>query len=273
MINELFKLVGKPKEIKRSQEEFWNDPYVSKQMLKAHLNPNIDAASRNHKTIEESVNWIDLNIKKESKILDLGCGPGLYATKLAERGHKIVGVDLSSNSIEYAKKINQTKGYDINYINKNYLGIDYSQEFDVVILIYRDFSALLETERDKLLELVYKALKPGGKFIFDVSRIKEIDEKELTKDWALQQDSFWSEKKHLVLEDAHYYQERSIILKQYIVIEENSIVEYRVVYKLYSVDELTKLLKKFKQILFYSDVCGKKLSDKSEVLACIATKS
>ncbi len=273
MINELLKRVGKPKEIKRSQEAFWNDPYISKQMLKAHLNLDIDAASRNHKTIEKSVKWIDENMKKNSKILDLGCGPGLYATKLAEKGHTIVGIDLSANSIEYAKKINKVNGYNISYINKNYLEIDYLQEFDAVLLIYRDFSALLESERDKLLELVYDSLKPGGKLFFDVSNKNEVNEKQFTKSWSVQKDGFWSGQEHLVLEDTHYYQEENIILKQYIIIEENNVAEYQVVDKLYSVDEITRLLKEYKQVQFYSDMCGKEIFDKTEVLACIVTKS
>lgn len=273
MINKLFKSVGKPKEIKRSQEAFWNDPYISKQMLKAHLNPDINAASRRDEIIKESVNWIDKNIKKKSKILDLGCGPGLYATKLAEKGHTVVGIDLSANSIEYAKEVNQVNGYNINYIRKNYLEIDYSQEFDAVLLIYRDFSGLLEAERDKLLDLVYRALKPGGKFIFDVSKEKEVKRKDLSKNWSLNQEGFWSGEQHLVLEDTHYYQERNIILKQYIIIEESRTVEHQIVDKLYSVGELTNLLKRYKQIELYSDLCGRELSDKSEALACIATKS
>ena len=36
------------------------------------------------------------------KILDLGCGPGLYAELLAKKGHSITGVDFSENSIQYA---------------------------------------------------------------------------------------------------------------------------------------------------------------------------
>ncbi|MFP4457898.1 MAG: hypothetical protein ACLFPS_09625, partial [Clostridia bacterium] len=145
--------------------------------------------------------------------------------------------------------------------------------FDAVLLIYRDFSALLESERDKLLELVYDSLKPGGKLFFDVSNKNEVNEKQFTKSWSVQKDGFWSGQEHLVLEDTHYYQEENIILKQYIIIEENNVAEYQVVDKLYSVDEITRLLKEYKQVQFYSDMCGKEIFDKTEVLACIVTKS
>jgi hypothetical protein len=59
---------------------FWNDPYIAQQMLKAHLDPDTDAASRKPETIERSVAWMvdQLQLGRGSRFLDLGCGPGLY---------------------------------------------------------------------------------------------------------------------------------------------------------------------------------------------------
>ncbi|MBK8417538.1 MAG: class I SAM-dependent methyltransferase [Anaerolineales bacterium] len=43
-------------------------------------------------------------IKKNASILDLGCGPGLYTSRLARAGFQITGMDYSYSSIEYATK-------------------------------------------------------------------------------------------------------------------------------------------------------------------------
>ena len=40
-----------------------------------------------------------------TEIADYGCGPGLYATKMAQRGAIVTGIDFSENSISYAKKL------------------------------------------------------------------------------------------------------------------------------------------------------------------------
>jgi predicted TPR repeat methyltransferase len=39
------------------------------------------------------------------RILDLGCGPGLYTQRLASLGHTCVGIDISPASIAYARRV------------------------------------------------------------------------------------------------------------------------------------------------------------------------
>jgi SAM-dependent methyltransferase len=47
-----------------------------------------DAASRRPDTIDRSVDWLSnhLNLRRGGRVLDLGCGPGLYAERLAGPG-------------------------------------------------------------------------------------------------------------------------------------------------------------------------------------------
>lgn len=45
----------KPPIYTKSMVEFWNDEYISEQMLKAHLDPEFDGASRKLDVIEKSV--------------------------------------------------------------------------------------------------------------------------------------------------------------------------------------------------------------------------
>jgi 2-polyprenyl-3-methyl-5-hydroxy-6-metoxy-1,4-benzoquinol methylase len=110
----------KPKEYEADSEMLWNDEHISKGMLEAHLNPDIDAASRKHEFISESVKWISsLCSKKESrKLLDLGCGPGIYAEKFNDMGFEITGIDFSKRSVEFAKNSAARKQKMIEYISK-----------------------------------------------------------------------------------------------------------------------------------------------------------
>ncbi|HEY5730513.1 MAG TPA: class I SAM-dependent methyltransferase [Anaerolineales bacterium] len=88
IIKQLIELQQKPAPFTPGEALFWNDPYISMQMLKAHLDPNIDAASRKPEIIDRSVRWLmgTLGLKAGASILDLGCGPGLYASRFARAG-------------------------------------------------------------------------------------------------------------------------------------------------------------------------------------------
>ena len=103
-------------------KELWTNKHTAQQMLQYHLNDEIEASSRNSGFIERSCRWIHerFNIAGK-KIADFGCGPGLYATRLAERGAMVTGIDFSENSIAYACSIAKEKGLNINYHNSNYL--------------------------------------------------------------------------------------------------------------------------------------------------------
>ena len=48
----------KPKLYEKTQYNIWDNDYVSKGMLQAHLDESLDSASRNIKFVNKSVNWI-----------------------------------------------------------------------------------------------------------------------------------------------------------------------------------------------------------------------
>ncbi len=95
-ITEILKQSQKPELYEKGTAVMWTDPHISKQLLEVHLNPEVDLASRKKKTIESTVKWmLDKAGKNNLKILDLGCGPGLYSQLLARKGHQVTGVDFS----------------------------------------------------------------------------------------------------------------------------------------------------------------------------------
>lgn len=86
-------------------------------MLKAHLNPEFEGASRKLTFIEESVAWIKdiVSPMKYPLLLDVGCGPGIYAERFAASGYQVTGIDFSARSIDYARSSALKKGLDITY--------------------------------------------------------------------------------------------------------------------------------------------------------------
>lgn len=256
--NDIFKFIKQPNVFEPGTSNFWDDPHISKKMLEAHLNPDWDAASRKPKTIDKTVTWINDNFLRDcSTILDLGCGPGLYAERLARLGHHVTGIDFSKRSIGYAKASSEKQGMNIEYIYKNYLELDYHERFDAVILIYCDFGVLSYENRSVLLKKVYKALRPGGFLIFDVFTENLIKEKSVEKSWYASLADFWANEKHMVLSEVFHYPEEKVFLNQDIVLLESDRFEvYRSYDQYYSEYDLTCLLDKhqFRSHRYFYDI-------------------
>ncbi|MBN1187260.1 MAG: methyltransferase domain-containing protein [Bacteroidales bacterium] len=252
------KLSNKPQLYEKGTAVMWTDPYISQQLLELHLNPDHDIASRSKAKIENISRWIlERSNKPNMKILDLGCGPGLYAELFAKKGHSVIGIDISANSIQYAIKQAKEKRLDIEYLHKNYLDLDFENQFDLVILIYLDFCVLLPDERDKVLENIFKALKKGGLFICDVINERNLDKKILSKSWEVQKRGFWKNAPCIVLTNGYHYPEAKILLEHHTVIGDNDIVDTYVFWShYYKKNDLTSIFesKGFTNIRNYENV-------------------
>ncbi len=243
MFKELVQYAARPALFAKGTANFWDDPHISKHLLAAHLNPYWDAASRRPATIAKTVEWLANYLPQQASILDLGCGPGLYAERLARLGHKVTGIDFSHRSIAYAKASAQDKGLSIDYVYKNYLEIDYHEQFDIVLLIYCDFGALVDAERDLLLRKVYAALKPGGLFIFDVFTDQFSGSIEERQSWEVVDEGFWAEGPHCVLSQSFHYPEQKVLLRQDTVLRDDGSHDvYRTYDHYYSELDLMALL-------------------------------
>ena len=276
MFNELKKYTTKPKLYAPSTNKFWDDEHISKGMLAAHLNPNWDAATRKPEFLDKSVNWIS-EIAPSSQyklLLDLGCGPGLYAERFNSAGYSVTGVDFSKRSIAYAKEQTLLNKSTIEYHYQNYLTIDYIEQFDVITLIYCDYAALSITDRLILLRKVYQALKPNGKFIFDV--FTPLMKKKESRSWEYYKESgFFSEKPHICLESVyHYDDEDNTELRQSIVITEEAVNCYNIWDHFFTKEALLSEIQTagFGTFEFYGDIAGKEFSDSGETICGVITK-
>ena len=216
MLSQLQTLQEKPQPFTPGEPLFWDDPYISTQMLAAHLDPANDLASRRPETIDRSVDWLieHLNVSPGASVLDLGCGPGLYSLRLAQRGLVVTGVDYSHRSIEYATASAEQHKLDICYRYQDYLTLEDSGEYDVAMLIYGDFCPLSSEQRRLLLQNVHRALKPGGYFILDVTTREHRKRYGSRNGWYVTEKGFWKPGLHLVLEQGFDYPEQSIFLDQ-----------------------------------------------------------
>ncbi len=57
----------------------------------------------------------ELELTPSMKILDLACGFGRHANRLAEKGYNVTGIDITPGFLEIAKKEAKEKGLEVNY--------------------------------------------------------------------------------------------------------------------------------------------------------------
>jgi SAM-dependent methyltransferase len=272
-MKEVLHLCKRPTLCERSGEQMWDDEHISKGMLEAHLNPNWDAASRKPDFIDRSVEWLHSIITDGSAILDLGCGPGLYAKRLSDLGYRVTGMDLSRRSIAYAKEHDNKS----EYVLGNYLEMDYENCFNAVTLIYCDYAPLTQSERKILLDKVLHALKPGGLFIFDVFTPKAdwwagANE---AQTWTLYENGgFWCEKHHVHLSGRYSYLDNTVEVNQNIIVTEDGAREFMIWNAVFTVESLLTELAGagFSVSQLVGDMCGKEYTEDSDTICVVLRK-
>ncbi len=273
---QLISLAEKPEPFTPGVPRFWDDPHISKHMLAAHLDPEIDLASRKAETIDASVAWIVdmLNLQPGDKVLDLGCGPGLYSNRLAQLGLQVTGVDYSKRSIEYARIAADELGVEIEYRCQDYHALEAEAVYDAALLIYGEYCVFNPDQRRHLLSRVWAALKPGGHFVFDVTTPHLPSHQGDHTKWQALETGFWREGPHLALTQGFDYPE-DIYLDQYLIIEPDGMLSvYRNWFQDFTRERITAALEAagFSVQGVWSDLTGTPFNPESEWIGLAARK-
>lgn len=266
-------LSRRPEIYETGTSKFWDDAHISKSMLEAHLNPELDSATRKLDFVKRSADWIAeiADSKKRCRLLDLGCGPGIYANLFAQTGFDVTGMDLSPRSIAYAK--DNTDSH-ITYLCQNYLDIEYEHAFDVVTMIYCDFGVLSDSDRKILLRKTHRALKDGGLFIFDVCAPSQYEGWEEKTTWSYDKSGFWSPEPYACLYSFYRYDDCRIYDQQFIILEENTLRCFNIWNHAFTPNELLCDLADvgFKDTQLFGSVAGDKYTDSSMSICAVAQK-
>ncbi|MAP81217.1 MAG: SAM-dependent methyltransferase [Aequorivita sp.] len=105
-----------------------------------------------------------LQLQPNDEILDLACGKGRHAKYLSKQGFDVTGVDLSKESIEYAKQYENDKlHFDVHDMCE-----PYPHKFDAVFNLFTSFG-YFESEKDNLrtIKAINAELKPKGHGVID----------------------------------------------------------------------------------------------------------
>ena len=229
----------------KSGAAMWNDDYISRHMLAAHLDDTNNKASYKSELRTLIVNEIISvsKLKQNSTVLDLGCGPGLYAKEFTRHGIFYTGIDISNQSLGYAMMHKGEYKDKTHYIHGDYSEYSFADKYDLISMIWCDFGALSPSMRDAMLKNVGNALKPNGIFCFDVyaSQSPFCNENSF---WQIEHDGFWQKGLYAVLERNKYYKTVDASLHMAIVASDTGTKVYYIWDKRYNKKELRKVLNK-----------------------------
>ncbi len=143
----------------------WYENFFDQWYLKYWIQPI--SPQRTSDEVDAIIRWLD--IKSDSKVLDLCCGQGRHALELARRGFSgVTGLDLSETLLNYSMQIAHNEGLKVDFIRKDMREIPSNWQFDGIYNFYTAFG-YFENDDDNqaVLDAVGRALKPGGRFILD----------------------------------------------------------------------------------------------------------
>ncbi|MCF7957008.1 MAG: methyltransferase domain-containing protein [Phycisphaerae bacterium] len=143
----------------------WYENFFDEWYLKYWIQPlTQERAQREVDAIERY-----LGLKADSRVLDLCCGQGRHSLELARRGYKnVVGLDLSETLLQASQEKARQEGLAISFVQSDMRAISYDNEFDGIYNFYTAFGYFEKDEDNQMvLDVVGKALKPGGRFLLD----------------------------------------------------------------------------------------------------------
>ncbi|HQY94612.1 MAG: class I SAM-dependent methyltransferase [Caldilinea sp.] len=175
----------------------WNDPAFSERMLREHLDESHSAASRTAAERAAQIAWLwsRLELAASSRVLDLTCGPGLYAVALASRGCRVTGIDFSPASIRYARELAERTGVadHCTFIEHDVRTVTVAaHEYDAVLLLYGQLAVFTRQEAAALLQLAADSLRPGGRLCIELLDQEKVDKSHSTW-WFTGDSGLWGD--------------------------------------------------------------------------------
>ncbi len=241
----------------------WNDPDFSARMLKEHLSQEHDAASRRFATIDMHVAWIHQHVLGDNptRILDLGCGPGLYVSRLARLGHTGVGIDFSPASIAYAKAQAMRENLPVTYLETDIRRAEYGAGYGLAMLIYGEFNVFSLADAQLILKKAQRALRPGGRLLLEPHTFDAIQKTaKFPNSWYTTSSGLFSEQPHLCLTENFWDDEQKTATERYFIIDAATgfVTRHAATMQAYTDEEYELLLAKcgFHDVRFYPSLTG-----------------
>ena len=206
----------------------WDDPAFSERMLREHLDQSHGAASRQQEEIARQVDWLwtHLDLHAGARLLDITCGPGLYALEFARRGVEVVGIDFSPASVRYAREQASAAGLDalcrfVEADVRTELSRHAGEGYDAALFLYGQLAVFLRPEAAALVQAAAHALRPGGRLALELLDFERLDRQPSTW-WFTDDSGLWGDAPFLNLGERFWDEGQAASMERFWVIDLHS---------------------------------------------------
>jgi SAM-dependent methyltransferase len=216
-------------------------------MLTQHLSQDHDRASRRASVIESQVRFIAARLPRAApaRILDLGCGPGLYLHRLAQVGHHGHGIDFSPAAIAYGREVAARERLNCHFERADLRQAEFGEGYDLVLLIYGQLNVFRREDARDILRRAHAALAPGGILVLEPQTKEAVQAaRHHTPDWTAQPRGLFAETPHVLLHERFWDEpSRTATDRWYVIHTDTAAVErYAMSVSSYDTGELGHLL-------------------------------
>lgn len=226
----------------------WDAPAFSERMLREHLDQSHGAASRTAVERHRQIAWLwsRLALQPGHKLLDVTCGPGLYAVDFARRGLYVTGVDFAPAAVAYAREL--AAGYKVTerctFVRQDVRHMDFTGAgFDAALLLYGQLAVMRKAEAQAVLTRVAQALKPGGKLCVELLNPHKVDKTNSTW-WFTHDTGLWGDAPFLHLGERFWLADEQLSVERYHILhlETGKMDVIELCDQVYQPDEVTAMM-------------------------------
>jgi SAM-dependent methyltransferase len=257
----------------------WHDAAFSQRMLKEHLSQKHDAASRRAPIIERQVGWIHDRVLEgqASRILDLGCGPGLYTSRLARLGHECAGIDYGPASIAYARQVAGGEALRCRYVEADLREADYGSGYDLVMFLYGELNVFRPVDAKAILRRAHDALRDGGLLLLEPQTYETVEQLgQAPAFWYSAEGGLFSDRPHLCLQESFWDADLEVATERFFVVdaETGSVARHAASTQAYRKSGYRALLADsgFSAVEFFPSLTGEPDEEQRNLLAIFARK-
>jgi SAM-dependent methyltransferase len=117
---------------------------------------------------EASTVWGLLALGDGSNVLDLACGHGRIANRLAAMGARVTGLDATPLFLDVARSDAERRGVSVDYVQGDMRAIPWTDRFDAVVSWFTSYGYFDDAQNRAVLTQVHRALRPGGRFLVEL---------------------------------------------------------------------------------------------------------
>jgi ubiquinone/menaquinone biosynthesis C-methylase UbiE len=110
----------------------------------------------------------------KANILDVPCGDGRVAVELADRGFRLVGVDISPGLLREARQRADLRMLAVEWHEADMRRLPWEGAFDAAFCWGDSFGYFDNTGNQEFLGSVQRALKPGGRWAMEMKMVAEV---------------------------------------------------------------------------------------------------